>query len=132
MMAVNLGTGTPKDAVELLEYCNGDMPPTGRTSAAKTAAKPPTSSSGASAARWTAHSRSAQTGHGNTAASPAGQPSSMKMFEPTTIRDRRLRRLYRMIPTFGTWEEGGPPRELSLRRLSVRSISIIRTMRATS
>lgn len=25
MMAVNLGTGTPKDAVELLEYCNGDM-----------------------------------------------------------------------------------------------------------
>ena len=25
MMAVNLGTGTPKDAAELLEYCNGDM-----------------------------------------------------------------------------------------------------------
>ena len=26
MMAVNLGTGTPKDAAELLEYCNSDLP----------------------------------------------------------------------------------------------------------
>ncbi len=26
MMGVNLGTGTPKDAVELLEYCNSSMP----------------------------------------------------------------------------------------------------------
>ncbi len=25
MMAVNLGTGTPRDAVELLEYCNSDL-----------------------------------------------------------------------------------------------------------
>ena len=77
MMAVNLGTGTPKDAVELLEYCNGDMHTYWADKRRENGREAPiTSSSGASATRWTAPGRSARRRPRNTAASPARRPSS--------------------------------------------------------
>ena len=75
MMAVNLGTGTPKDAVSCWNTATATCTPTGRTSAAETAAMPPiTSSSGASATRWTARGRSATRRRRSMAASPARPP----------------------------------------------------------
>ena len=76
MMAVNLGTGTPKDAVELLEYCNGSMHTYWADKRRKTVTtRLTTSGSGVLATKWTAPGRSARKQRMNMAASHARRPS---------------------------------------------------------
>ncbi len=130
MMAVNLGTGTPKDAVELLEYCNGDMHLLGGQAPRKRPRSPqrqalvPRQRDGRPLADLLRRPRE----YGRIACETA----KLMNVRPTTIEDRRLRQLLPHDADVRHLGRGGPPPELSLRRLSVRSIGIIRTMGATS
>lgn len=58
LMAVNLGTGTPKEAAELVDYCNTGKVPSGVTYAAATGQKTPMALRyGAWETRWTENGR---------------------------------------------------------------------------
>ena len=105
MMAVNLGTGTPKDAVELLEYCNGDMHTYWADKRRENGREAPYNVKlwclgNEMDGPWQICSKTA-TEYGRIACETA---KLMKMFDPT-IETVACGSSYRTMPTFGTWEE---------------------------
>ena len=105
MMAVNLGTGTPKDAVELLEYCNGDMHTYWADKRRENGREAPYNVKlwclgNEMDGPWQICSKTA-TEYGRIACETA---KLMKMFDPT-IEAVACGSSYRTMPTFGTWEE---------------------------
>ena len=108
MMAVNLGTGTPKDAVELLEYCNGDMHTYWADKRRENGREAPYNVKlwclgNEMDGPWQICSKTA-TEYGRIACETA---KLMKMFDPT-IETVACGSSYRTMPTFGTWEEEVP------------------------
>ena len=105
MMAVNLGTGTPKDAVELLEYCNDDMHTYWADKRRENGREAPYNVKlwclgNEMDGPWQICSKTA-TEYGRIACETA---KLMKMFDPT-IETVACGSSYRTMPTFGTWEE---------------------------
>ena len=105
LMAVNLGTGTPKDAVELLEYCNGDMHTYWADKRRENGREAPYNVKlwclgNEMDGPWQICSKTA-TEYGRIACETA---KLMKMFDPT-IETVACGSSYRTMPTFGTWEE---------------------------
>lgn len=105
MMGVNLGTGTPKDAVELLEYCNGSLDTYWANLRRQNGHEKPYNVKvwclgNEMDGPWQICAKTAQE-YGRIAAE-AGK--YMKMLDPT-IQLVACGSSYRDMPTYGTWEE---------------------------
>lgn len=105
MMAVNLGTGTPKDAVELLEYCNSDMPTYWADERRKNGREEPYNVKlwclgNEMDGPWQICAKTA-TEYGRIACETG---KLMKMLDPS-IELVACGSSYRTMPTYGAWEE---------------------------
>lgn len=105
MMAVNLGTGTPRDAVELLEYCNSDLPTYWADKRRENGRKEPYHVKlwclgNEMDGPWQICAKTA-TEYGRIACE-AGK--LMKMLDPS-IELVACGSSYRTMPTYGAWEE---------------------------
>ena len=105
MMAVNLGTGTPKDAAELLEYCNSDLPTYWADQRRKNGREEPYGVKlwclgNEMDGPWQICAKTA-TEYGRIACETG---KLMKMLDPS-IELVACGSSYRTMPTYGAWEE---------------------------
>ena len=105
MLGVNLGTGTPKDAVELLEYCNGSLDTQWANRRRENGRQEPYNVKlwclgNEMDGPWQICAKTAEE-YGRVAAETG---KYMKMLDPS-IQLVACGSSYRDMPTYGTWEE---------------------------